>query len=312
VHWKAGFSIFGLLAALCFAQQADDRVEIMPRAKPATAAMIDGKVRASNFRVDANLVEVPVRVTDRYDYPIMGLGAGDFKVWEDEAERPVVACSGHDSPLSIGFVFDSSRSMKGARIQTAVAALQHVLDASIEGDEFVLARFSDAVEVLIPSFTPKPGDVANALGLVAANGWTALIDAVITTVHLVKKAHHQPAAIFVVSDGTDNNSRYSESQAIRILREANVQVYAIGIIDTVGFLKRAATETGGAMVKAKNINEIPAKTDELLQLMRNRYLIGYYPPGNDGGQWRRITVKVPAHPEWRVDWRRGYQSLDAR
>ena len=47
----------------------------------------------------------------------------------------------------------------------------------------------------------------------------------------MKKARNPRKAILVISDGGDNSSRYTQSEIKNLVREADVQIYAIGIFE---------------------------------------------------------------------------------
>jgi VWFA-related protein len=114
----------------------------------------------------------------------------------------------------------------------------------------------------------------------------------------------------VFSDGGDNNSRYSETELIRILREADVQVYAVGMFERPRSLERMAEETGGSVLWVHKLDELPAAVETLSRQIRNEYLVGYSPASiqNDGKYHRiRVEVQPPAGMQRvRASWRRGY------
>ena len=66
----------------------------------------------ADFRVDSNLVLIPVSVTDARNHAITGLEPGAFRVFDDKTEQTVVQFAREDAPLSVGIVFDLSGSMK--------------------------------------------------------------------------------------------------------------------------------------------------------------------------------------------------------
>jgi VWFA-related protein len=114
----------------------------------------------------------------------------------------------------------------------------------------------------------------------------------------------------VFSDGGDNNSRYSEPELISLLREADVQVYALSMFERPRSLERIAEETGGRAFWVKKLDDLPAAVETLSRQIRSEYLIGYSPGTvhNDGKYHRiRIEVQPPAGMErLRASWRRGY------
>jgi Ca-activated chloride channel homolog len=295
----ASLGAFSLSSAL-----AQDRVSILPRSRPEVRPALP----APNLRLDVRLVQIPVTVTDLKGQPMAELPRESFRLFEDEVEQPIYSFSITDAPISATLVFDSSRSMKG-RIADARAAVDQFLNARIPGDEFALVRFSDRAEVL-SSFTEDSEQISRQLSFVEPRGWTALFDAVCLAAHRGRQAHNQRKVLLVFSDGGDNNSRYSESELIHMLREADVQVYAISMFEKPRSLERITEETGGRALWVKKLDELPAAMELLNRQIRSEYLIGYTPGAapNDGKYHRvRVEVRPPSGVERvRASWRRGY------
>jgi len=114
----------------------------------------------------------------------------------------------------------------------------------------------------------------------------------------------------VLTDGNDNNSRYSEAELRSMLREADIRVYAISLMERSRSLERLCEETGGRGILVHRMADLSAAMEELSRQIRSEYLVNYNPPGlrNDGRYHRvRVEVRPPAGLE-RVfsSWRRGY------
>ncbi|HKA01628.1 MAG TPA: VWA domain-containing protein, partial [Candidatus Solibacter sp.] len=218
---------FAGMLALCTALvSAQDRVTIIPRARPEPATLAPPR---ANLRLDVRMVQIPVTVTDLRGAPVMNLPASNFRVFEDNAERPIASLAVSEAPISAGIVFDASRSMR-PRIQRSRTALEGFLKTSGASDEFFLVRFNDKPELAAP-FTRTPADILDSLTGVEAKGWTALHDAICLAANIVRKGKHARRILIVLTDGNDNNSRYSEAELLSLLREADVQVYAIDLIE---------------------------------------------------------------------------------
>jgi len=183
------------------------------------------------------------------------------------------------------------------------------LATSSPGDEFFLIRFSDKAHLLSP-FTQDTGVISHELNGIEAKGWTALYDAVVLAAHQSRKAHNQRRVLLVISDGGDNNSRYSSGELIKLLREADVKVYAISIFERSQLLQKICEETGGRALHVKKLSEMPEAMEQLSLEMRSEYVVAYSPDAtpNDGKYHRvRITVQPPAGmARVRTSWRHGY------
>lgn len=288
---------------LIFGCSAQTRVSIEPRARPEVKT-----VRPATFRLDAKLVEIPVTVTDAHDHPRMHLQQSDFRVFEDGVEQEIAAFSMADAAVSTGVVFDASGSMRG-RIEDSREALKLLLRTSSPPDEFSLVRFSDRPEMITP-LTHDAAEISRTLGMVEPHGWTALYDAIFLSVQEMRRATNPRRALLVLSDGEDNNSRFTQGEALSLVREADVRVYAIGLFRQTHCLERMAEETGGRMIWVRKLSELPDAVQKLTDEMRNVYVVSYFSrnPATDG-KYRKVKVEVqpksPGEP-LRVSWRHGY------
>ncbi len=267
-------------------------------------------VSHANLRLDVQLLEIPVTVTDLRGQPLIDLRQDAFHVFEDEVERPISAFSIVDAPISATLVFDRSRSMKG-RIGDARAAVEQFLKMSAPGDEFSLIRFSDRAQLLTP-FTQNWETISRDLSAVQPGGWTSLFDAVGLAMHEARKGRNQRKVLVVLSDGEDNNSRYSLTELISMLREADVQVYAVTMFERPRSLERMAEETGGRTLWLRKLDDLPSAVETLNRQIRSEYLIGCVPGAiENDGKYHRLRVEVqppPGMERIRTSWRRGYTS----
>ena len=149
---------------------------------------------------------------------------------------------------------------------------------------------------------------------------TALLDAIYYGVDKMKDAHHERKALLVVSDGGDNRSRYTEGEVRAQVREADVEIYSIGIFDPYARHPRGAhrpallndlsEETGGRLFRVDDLAEMGDIAEKISTELRNQYVIGYKPKDLvRDGKWRKVKVKVnppPGLPPLTVHARTGY------
>ena len=110
--------------------------------------------------------------------------------------------------------------------------------------------------------------------------------------------------MLIISDGGDNHSRYSESDIRKYAREADVQVYAIGIFDADGgktseenggpaLLGNLTEMTGGRTFAVSSMNDMPDIASKISMELRNQYVVGYRPSDRaHDGRWRKIKIKL--------------------
>lgn len=263
---------------------------------------------APNLRLDLKVVLVPVTVTDALDRPINTLTKDRFRLLEDGVEQTITSFSQEESPVSLGLVFDTSGSMKN-RIDASVEALKQLFQTTLPGDEFFVVQFSDEAR-LLGGFTTFPDEIFQRLGAVQPRGWTALLDAIALSSNQMKAAKNQRKVLLILSDGNDNDSRYSESEVRNMVVEGDLRVYAIGLNYRPRMLQQLAQETGGKVLVAQGINELPDVVQRLSREIRSQYLLGYSSSNapNDG-KYHKLKVELvqsSGTPALRASWRRGY------
>jgi Ca-activated chloride channel homolog len=305
-----------LLAAMVFAAGqgmafGQTRVALSPRSRPNKVA---GKVLPSaNIRLDVKLVLTPISVTDAFDRPLIDLHKGNFHIFEDDTEQEIDSFAINEAPVSVGIVFDSSRSMRNSIDDSRMAVEQFMQTAAPE-DEFLLVKFSDKPE-LVTEFTHDAGEISQQLSLPVAHGFTALLDAMCLATQKMRHAANPRKVLLVLTDGVDNNSRYSERELERLMREADVRVYALGLFQRPDFLEKVAAETGGRALWVRKLSELPDAIETLSRQIRSEYVVGYISQrAENDGKYHKIRVAVEPPGGTRLpihtSWRHGYLALD--
>jgi VWFA-related protein len=219
-----------------------------------------------------------------------------------------------DAPLSVGFVFDASKSME-TKLDKSREAIAQLLRFSAAGDEYFLVDFNDNPS-LLSGFTRDTEEIQKAMLAIQPMGWTSLLDAIHLSVNHMKKAKNTRRVLVVLSDGGDNNSRYNEREIRELLRESNVSLYAIGILgkmvtaSAMKLLGTLAEETGGRLFPVHSVHQLPEAIEKLNTAVREQYVLAYYPSNSTrDGKYRRVQVKVvvppnlsPVHASWRLGY----------
>src|SRR5215469_6469994 len=298
-------------------------VSITPRAKTGAPETVTD--RRSDIRIDTNLVLIYVSVTDPIGRYVTGLDKENFKLTEEfngkKVEQDIAQFSSEDAPMSVGVVFDTSGSM-GAKLERSRQAVGQFLKTANPEDEFFLVQFNDRPELVVP-FTPDIEELQNRLLFTQPRGRTALLDGVYMAMNQMKKARNPRKAILIISDGGDNSSRYTESEVKNAVREADVQIYAIGIFEPMAsrgrtpeelsgpaLLAEMTDQTGGRHFAVDNLAELPDVAAKIGIELRNQYVIGYSPKNkNRDGRYRRVVVKLvktTGLPQLKAAFRTGY------
>jgi VWFA-related protein len=278
-----------------------------------------------SFRSSTNLVVIPVSVTDASNRFVLGLQKEDFQLLDDGVEQTISHFSGEDAPLSIGMAFDESGSMD-YKLRTSRDAAVRFLQTLNAGDEAFLVEFNDKVKLSV-AFTGHAEELQTALKNVQPGGLTAMLDAISFSLNEMKKAKNPRKAIVIVSDGGDNSSHYTSDQIEALVREADVQIYAMGVFEPTFNLGRGtgltaaeisgpkllseiSSQTGGRAFAATLSSDLPAVAARIAIELRNQYVLGYYPKDQaKDGKYHKVEVKLAqptAITPLKAHWRLGY------
>jgi Ca-activated chloride channel family protein len=275
----------------------------------------------TTIRADTTLVVIPVTVTDPSNRFVLGLGKEDFQIFEDGASQKITHFSGEDAPLSIGLLVDTSGSMT-MKLETSRRAAEELLKNLNGQDEAFVIEFSDKARVT-QEFTSHMDDVQRALENLRPGGLTALLDAVNLGIARMKNAKNPRKALIVISDGGDNNSRYSQQEIRGIVHEADVQLYALGVFEAVfvpglskeevsgpKLLSEISEQTGGRAFGASDVSQLPSIAEKIAIELHNEYALAYSPTNAArNGAFRKVEVRLkqpPGLPQLKARWRSGY------
>jgi VWFA-related protein len=271
--------------------------------------------------VDSTLVLVPVTVTDARNRYVLGLEQANFRILEDGAEQKIKQFSGEDAPLSVGFVVDISGSI-GSKIDLCRQAVVQFLKTMNAKDEAFLVTFGDRAQVIAP-LTRDTDKMANQLLSVPTGGMTALFDGVFAGLHEMRKAANPRKTLVVISDGGDNNSAFSAKEVLEKALEEGVQIYAMGVFESLGplglsleeqrgprLLSTISEQTGGRAFAASRLDQLPEVAARIGVELRNQYLLAFSPADQTkDGKYHQLEVKL-SQPDGMTGlvarWRLGY------
>jgi len=248
------------------------------------------------------IVNLIITVTDSYGRFVTGLAKEHFDVFDERVKHQIAHFSDADAPVSLGIVYDVSGSMK-ERISRSMSALKRFIETSHDDDDFFLMAFNDRA-TLVQDFTTSSDQILSRLMFVNPKGSTALYDAAYLAVEKIQQGRQSKKALLVISDGQDNNSRYTYKELRNRVKESDVIIYAIGVTDPAtdslaGFgrsvLEEMARMTGGRAFFPNACNEV-----ELIEIctrialeLRHQYSIGFYPTDlASPARWHKVQLKV--------------------
>jgi VWFA-related protein len=267
------------------------------------------------------------------------LEKGDFKVFDDKSPQEIRYFSKQtDLPLRIGMLLDTSNSIRD-RIKfeqdASVSFLFSVLRRN--KDEAFVMTFDDEPQVIQP-FTGNTGALRDQIMKTRAGGGTAIYDAVYEA--CVKELSHPPRppgdqpdivrrVMILISDGEDNLSTHTRTEAIEMAQRTSVVIYTIStstqwvsleetdrnkvgdrkyhLTDGDQILQGLAEETGGRSFFPYHVDDLDQSFQDIGDELRSQYSIAYLPTNYVmDGRYHKIRIEVPEHKGFQVRARRGY------
>jgi Ca-activated chloride channel family protein len=305
---------FGVVIfALTFAAKSQDkpREKASPE-KPATNTptpsssqkqKLGTELDGPSVLINTDLITLTVTVTDTYGRYVSGLNKNAFNVFDEKQPQQITFFSDDDSPVSVGVIFDVSGSMSGDKIKRARDALSKFIQTSHDSDEYFLIAFNSRAQLLLDR-TRDGNAVLDKLSYVQTKNQTALYDACYLGVEKVQHGVHPKRALLLISDGQDNDSRYTFNELRRLLKESDVVLYGIGILsgsdagsslgmEGQGVLDELAGVSGGKAFFPRSAAEMDDIFEQIALELRHQYSIGYKPESfTNDGKWHKIKVKV--------------------
>lgn len=276
-----------------------------------------------SIRRDVDLVRLPVSVLDKQGNFVPGLPEKNFRVFENGQRQQIAFFSNEDIPVTVGLVIDNSGSMRSKRARVNAAALTFA-ETSNPQDEMFVVNFNDEFYLdMDTDFTHDPKVIRAALERIQSRGGTALYDALLGSIHHMRKGTRDKRVLLVVTDGVDRDSQHTLAYTVEQAARSNVTIYAIGLFfkgeggdsrseirQGKRALKALTQSTGGEVYFPNTVEQVDSICSRVARDIRDQYTIGYYPSNTaKDGTFRSVRVQltgVRGHGKLIVRTRPGY------
>lgn len=261
--------------------------------------------------IDVEFVELYTTVVGGDDRPVSDLPEEIFSIAEDGVPQTLVRFERLENlPIHAAVLLDVSASMEPNLSVAREAALQFFRDAIQPRDRAALIPFNDRPTLAV-KMTSKLDTLAGGLAGLKAERGTALYDSVVFGLFYFNGLRGQ-RAMLVLSDGKDENSRFTLDQTLDFARRAGVAIYTIGLdiprrdLEVRKALKQLAEETGGRFFFIDAATELAPVYAAIQKELRSRYLLAYQSSNTSRDRrFRTVEVKV-ARPGLQAKTIRGY------
>jgi Ca-activated chloride channel homolog len=292
-----------LLAASVFAQQTQQP-----------------KSEADDPRISVEVTRVQLlfTVTDKKGRFVTDLNKNDFQIIESRKSQSITDFAAEsDLPLRLAILIDTSNSIRD-RFRFQQEAASNFVNTVVRAheDKAIVVSFDTAAE-LVADLTDSTDALNKAIQNLRPGGGTALYDAIFFACR-DKLVQDQPRykfrrAMVILSDGDDNNSRYTRDQALEMAHKSDTVIYCISTnrsgmeMDGDKVLKYFAEQTGGQAFFPFKAEDLAQSFENIANELRHQYNVLYRPdPLKTDGQYHPVDVKVKGRKDLIVRARHGY------
>jgi Ca-activated chloride channel family protein len=295
--------------------------------------------KGPTIKVPVNLVDVLFTVLNRRNKLVSDLEQKDFRVLDDNVPQDIRYFSKQsDLPLRIGMLLDTSNSIRD-RLKFEQDAANNFLFSVLRRnkDEAFVMTFDDEPEIL-QGFTGDTGALRDKILRTRAGGGTAVYDAIYEA--CFKELSHPPRppgdqpdvvrrVMILISDGEDNLSTHTRTEAIEMAQRTSVVIYTIStstqwvtlddpskeksgnrkyhLTEGDKVLQDLADETGGRPFYPYHVDDLDQSFQDIGEELRNQYSLAYNPTNHQlDGRYHKIKIEIPGEKGYQVRARRGY------
>lgn len=271
--------------------------------------------------LDLGLQQLYATVT-RDGRRILDLDREAFEVRDDGVPQTLVTFEGGDVPFTAVLLVDTSTSMRGDQLSTAISGARGFVARMRELDQAQVILFSDRVVAESP-FTDDPEAITAALQGARAAGGTAVNDHLYLALKRLE-ARQGRRVIVLLGDGRDIESVLTMDDVAWKAGRVQPLVYWIrprpegefrissawrdpeGHAEELAALAALVENSGGRIHDIDSPLEASTALGAVLEELREQYVFGYYPSEQRGtGAWHRVRVR-PTGGGLRVRVRDGY------
>ena len=292
-----------------------------------TGVLVARQQDQDTLKVDVQLVNVQVSVTDRHGRVVPDLKKEDFLIEEDGRRQEIRNFARENElPLTLAMLIDTSPSVQpifAEEKRTAESFLQSVLRAK----DLALVMGFDREVTLVEDYTDNTRDLIRAIDSLDTGGGTSIYDAVYLACREKLAEEAGRKAAIIISDGEDTTSKVRLTEALGAAQRSDAVIYGIfnaagggfsggfgrrpgtivlGGNGDIGTLKKFSEETGGTTFTLSRENSFQKIFDQIAEELRSQYSLGYVSTNTaKDGKYRQIKV-VARGSGYTVKARKGY------
>jgi len=238
----------------------------------------------------------------------------DVQVFQDGVAQSISFFEKDERAIDYGIVIDNSGSFRPV-LGPAIIASRLIIRSNRPSDETFIERFTSSAKIEnVQDFTSDKTMLISSLDqLYIEAGQSAVADALYLAIEHTAKyrsTENRRKAVVVFTDCEERASYYSTDRLIKLIRQENVQVFVIAVVELLNngrdpvtginnsrekaekLAKRIAEESGGRLFFPKDGKEMKFAVDEINHDLHSQFLVGYEHTSKAKSGSAKIAVSI--------------------
>jgi hypothetical protein len=266
-------------------------------------------------------------VENRNGEVLTGLSPGLFSFRIDSMEADIRSTitpfAMKELPIDYNIIFSNNGIMEGEPLDFQKNAIIQFIDSMKPADRLSLYAIGEEAATIFEELNKETIDASMVNEVAVTSVQPRLYDSLITVLRKVQRRNATRKIIIIISDGRDQNSRFTKEQLNTVLSEVDLPIYSLGMrvlnTQSLSNLNEMADSTGGTYLYVPRVADIPDNLKRLTSRIVQPYIIDLRVRGMKAdnlphvfevaideresagkGQKTFIAVRVPV-PRW-VRW----------
>lgn len=224
-----------------------------------------------------------VTVRDDKGEIITGLAPGLFLTRIDSEElngkQNVYPFSIRPEPIDYSILISNNGIMEGEPLDFQKTAVIQFIDYMQKGETLSLYTIGDDAVPIFENLQKEEIDTALINAIEVSDVQPRIYDSLLNVVRKLETKNTRRKVIIVISDGRDQNSRFSKDQLDSVLNEKTIPVYSVGIkvISSAGLsaLNEISEHTSGTYIYSQKLKDISNNLKIIRDIVNKCYVINY-------------------------------------
>mgnify|MGYP003291109800 FL=1 len=224
-----------------------------------------------------------VSVRDSKGEIITGLAPGLFMTRIDSEElngkQNVYPFTMKPEPVDYTILISNNGIMEGEPLDFQKTAIIQFIDFLQKGETLSLYTIGDDAIPVFENLEKEEIDTSLINAITVSEVQPRIYDSILNVVRKIDTKTTRRKVIIIISDGRDQNSRFTKDQLDSVLNENTIPIYSVGIrvISSAGLsaLNQISEITSGSYLYSQNIKNIPEKLKTIRDIVNKCYVINY-------------------------------------